>query len=70
MVCLGVWISASLYPSIRLWEKDETAVEEQFGYEDGFGYPVWFLAFLLEAIADFQKFFFKKNPENEVRRVK
>uniref|UniRef100_A0A914XL74 Steroid 5-alpha reductase C-terminal domain-containing protein n=1 Tax=Plectus sambesii TaxID=2011161 RepID=A0A914XL74_9BILA len=61
----GVWISASLYPSIRLWEKDETTAQLAFSYQDGFGYSIWLLAWLLEAVADIQKYRFKRNPANK-----
>lgn len=65
----AIWVIASLYPSMRLWSKPETVVEQAMNWRDVVGFGLWTLAFIVEAVADRQKQSFYSNPENKVRRA-
>jgi steroid 5-alpha reductase family enzyme len=55
---------------MRLWSKPETAVEQAVGWRDAVGFGVWSMAFIVEAVADYQKYSFYSNPENKVNNTK
>ncbi|XP_053564325.1 uncharacterized protein LOC128654441 [Bombina bombina] len=57
----GIWIFVTLLPSLILnLEKHD----KPLGLRDYFGWSLWIVGFLTQAIADHQKLIFKSDPDN------
>lgn len=57
----AVWVFATLLPTLMLNSEKR---DVPLGTRDYIGWSIWGLGFATEAIADQQKWFFKRDPEN------
>lgn len=62
----GLWVWVTLLPTMLLNVKRE---DTELTSRDYVGWIVWLAGFLLEAIADYQKYTFRSNPANHNRWI-
>lgn len=60
---LAVWIFMTLLPTLMLNSEKRVV---PLGARDYIGWTIWGLGFATEAIADQQKWLFKRDPDNAV----
>lgn len=63
----SVWVWVCSLPLLLL--NSDNNNPDWFGWSDGLGIALWLIGFLVESIADFQKFDFKMNPANRGKFV-
>ena len=62
----GIWVWVTLLPTMLLNNKQ---TDTELTTRDYAGWTVWLAGFLLEAIADYQKYTFRSNPANHSRWI-
>jgi len=58
-----VWVFVTLLPTLLL---NSSRRDVPLGLRDYVGWSVWALGFITQAVADQQKWFFKRDPHNAV----
>jgi steroid 5-alpha reductase family enzyme len=61
LVFVALWIFVTVCPTLILNSKQ---VDQELVSRDFAGWTVWGIGFLIEAIADYQKYIFRSNPAN------